>query len=378
MHIAGYFAENLLELLVDNGRIKHEERDRYVRLVRLWALLHDVGHGPFSHAFDRAVLQHADTDHEKVGARIMTEDEDLLAIFERTETELGISAQDVAISQADKQVQRKIKPIERALLHVLKGAYNADVTDYLLRDSYHAGTPEYGRVSWQRLYLTSSIQGDKVVLEKRSRPALESFYTSRHQMYSTVYYHRTTRAADRMIEEILARSRASLLKYLENPKRYLDLNEETLLHDLKRRKGRIGQLVQEYIRRTIPWKMAYQDQIRVNEPSIINMMKTEDYANAVQKNISKLCKPEDINIFVDGAYLRENPLTPVADAASVTLFEPKDNTVEEWSATKFFANVYTFWVRVYYHETQEKLEEKITNASKKVFGTVIPGDTTTW
>ena len=380
MHIAGYFAENLLESLVDSDEIEHEDKDRYVRLVRLWALLHDIGHGPFSHAFDRTVLKHARTDHEKIGARIMTEDEDLSAIFERTQRDLGISAQDVAISQADyEEVQHQMKPIERALLHVLKGAYNADVTDYLLRDSYHAGTPEYGRVSWQRLYLTSSIQDDKVVLESRSRAALESFYISRHQMYSTVYYHRTARAADKMIEEILARSRASLLKYIENPKQYLDLNEEALLQGLKKRRGKTGRLVQEYMSRKIPWKMAYEKPIRVDEPSIINMMTSEDYGKSVKRRIFQLCKPEDINIFVHGTYLRESPLSPVAGEALVTLLDPVRNTVEEWSAPKFFAEVsYTFWVRVYYHESNETLKNRITDASKTIFEQVVPSDRTTW
>jgi len=380
MHIAGYFAENLLEPMVDNRELTHEDKDRYVRLVRLWALLHDLGHGPFSHAFDRIVLHNAGTDHEKIGARIMTEDEDLLAIFERTQRQLGISAQDVAMSQADyEQVEDKMKPVERALLHVLKGAYNADVTDYLLRDSYHAGTPEYGQVSWQRLYLTSSIRDDKIVLESRSRSALESFYVSRHQMYSTVYYHRTARAADKMIEHILARSRASLSKYIENSKQYLDLNEEALLNDLKKRRGHTGRLVQEYMRRKIPWKMAYQKPIRVDEPSIINMMTSEDYGKSVKRRISELCEPEDINIFVDGTYLRESPLSPVAGEAEVPLFYPKENAIEQWSAPKFFGEgSYTFWVRVYYHEDCEALENRITEASKTIFEQVVPGDKTTW
>ena len=376
MHIAGYFAENLLDPFVHEDGISPTEKDRYVKIVRLWGLLHDIGHGPFSHTFDRVILQKNDTNHEKIGAQIVMEDSQLLQVFEQTDKELNISAEDVAKSQIE---VGSMNNIERALLHVLKGAYNADLIDYLLRDSYHAGTPEYGRVSWQRLILTSSIRNNEVVLEKRSKAALESFYVSRHQMYNTVYYHRTCRAANKLIVDILKGSQRFLSGYIEDLDRYVELDEESLLHTLAKRKTPAAKLVRDYLVRSIPWKMAYERPIRVTEPSIITMMSSEEYGRSMKRRISRSLRQQKIDFYVDGAYLKESPLSPVAGELTVKLWDPETGMTDEWTAPRFLGEgAYSFWVRVYYHEKYEALERILFEAARAVFEAAATTDTTTW
>ena len=88
MHVAGLFAEHLYSKL----GIDRAELERLVAIARLLGLLHDIGHGPFSHTFEDHVLSKYGTNHEIVGGRLVREHQDLSSCFDRIEKELGVSA----------------------------------------------------------------------------------------------------------------------------------------------------------------------------------------------------------------------------------------------------------------------------------------------
>jgi HD superfamily phosphohydrolase len=367
-HIASYFADNVLEQLVDSGTLKHTEKLHYKRLVRLWALFHDVGHGPFSHTFDTAVMSKIGMNHEKLSIRIIKENDEIHKGFSSKEFKAtGISIRDVIKAQEDSL--SKFNPIEKALLQIIKGPYSADTTDYLLRDSYHTGV-EYGRVAWQRLILTSRILGDKMCLEKRSKAALISFFFARHQMFDTVYYHRTNSAADRMIRDILERASDTILPYVEDLNKYVDLDEESLLQMLKNSSDKTtSQMTRDYMNRKIPWRLAYEEQKPINESLLIELLRSEQYQKAIQQKIERKVS-KDLNFYVTGFYIPETPLNPFRNIAEVDIYNHDTDSVESWNFIHdlYMHSPFHTWLRVYIDKKYgQKDKAALVRAAKDVF-----------
>lgn len=89
MHISGMFLRRLLEPY--STEISQDEFCHYFFLIRLWGLTHDLGHGPFSHTFDSAVLQHLNLNHELMSSRIVQENSEIANIIEKRLSAYAIS-----------------------------------------------------------------------------------------------------------------------------------------------------------------------------------------------------------------------------------------------------------------------------------------------
>lgn len=366
MHLSGYFAEKTLDQLVQNGTLKPSEMVRYYYLARLWGLFHDVGHGPFSHAFDNAILNDFGTNHELLCSKIIHEIPEMNTLFSSREfKETGLTSEDVAKSQ-EPYSDSKFDDVEKALLYVIKGPYSADITDFILRDSCHSGVREYANIGWQRLALTSFIRGGKMLLEDRSKPALLSFYFSRHQMFNTVYYHKTCRAADRMIRDILTAGKETITPYVENLERYVELDEESTMQLLSERPA-TREMVADYFARRIPWRLAYETQWGTSESAIAQMVRDETYQRMLQENIQREMS-SSADFFVDGAYLRATPLSPFEGQATVTIYNRNTGTEEEWNPLSDFyrGGGHAFWIRVFINKKDEAQRARLQEACRRV------------
>lgn len=370
-HIASYFAETVLEPLVDAGTIKHSEKIEYKRLVRLWALFHDIGHGPFSHTFDHVILSKLGSNHEKISVKIINENKEIQQQFRSKEFKAtGITVKDIVKAQADSLT--KFDKVETALLQIIKGPYSADTTDYLLRDSHHTGV-EYGKVAWQRLILTSKIVEGKMCLEKRSMSALKSFFFARHQMYETVYFHRTNSAADRMVRDLLSMAQDIILPYVEDFNKYMELDEESLLQMLKNSKHeKISQLAHDYINRRIHWRLAYEIQRSINEAMLMDIIRSDQYQQRLSQDIAGnlISQYNNISFYVSGMYLPETPLNPYRDIAIVDVYDPENDKVDKWNLIRelYSQSPYYTWLRVYIDKTQTSKEKAaLVSAATKVF-----------
>ena len=120
---------------------------------------------------------------------------------------------------------------ESAFFWVLRGFYSADSIEYLLRDSLFTGAGFAG-FDWQRLIYTSHLYKNRVVLEKRAKEALDAFLLSRLLMFDTVYYHRTTRAFDKILADFFknAKELIDFKQYIENVELYKEL-DDTIIHN---------------------------------------------------------------------------------------------------------------------------------------------------
>ena len=165
--------------------------DRYEKLLFLIsALLHDVGHGPYSHAFE-AVM---DVSHEDMTVKIITS--------KNTEINKILSiapnlAEDVAsiISHSSKY------PLIEQLV---SSQLDVDRMDYLSRDAYFTGAA-YGHIDYYRILRSMKIENNKLCVRASGVHSIESYLMSRYHMYFQVYYHPVSRSYETILENIYKR-----------------------------------------------------------------------------------------------------------------------------------------------------------------------------
>ena len=168
-------------------------------LVRIAGLLHDVGHGPFSHSLGNLFDEFLGKDHMEVSGDIIRGDLDVRssnsASFDRIPDILereGFSPEKVA-----KLVEGEDEGFLGDLLH---GNMDADQIDYLLRDSHYTGVA-HGVVDWDRLTKVLGRDGNGVYVKQKGVEAVEGMLVARNLMYSSVYFHHTSTIAEAMLRK---------------------------------------------------------------------------------------------------------------------------------------------------------------------------------
>jgi hypothetical protein len=214
MHVAGEVAEALsswADLAPD-----------LIQEIRLAALLHDVGHGPFSHTFEEVLADKTTTTHEDISQRIIRE-----TSIHDTLSSHGFSPKKMSAFAVGKQSSKPPFTNE-----IIAGGLSADIMDYLLRDSYFTGV-EYGKVDVQRVIDSLRVADKHLALDNAGLYAFEALLLARYEMFKAVYFHRTVRAAELMLVNSMKLAEASLhLTDLSNINDYLEMTDERILHDL--------------------------------------------------------------------------------------------------------------------------------------------------
>lgn len=219
MHVSGLIADSVAsETSLDEGDVQE---------LRLAGLLHDVGHGPFSHLFEEVLGDKVDVSHEDMSQRIVLES-DLTGLLEK----MGISPKRMAQLCVGKQKTHAF------MNEIIAGSLSADIMDYLLRDSYFTGV-EYGKVDIHRVIDSLRVKDEHLVLEQAALYAFEALLIARYEMFKAVYFHRTVRAAELMLAHSMSLADEELgLTDLSNLSKYLDLTDEIVVYRLKGLKPR--------------------------------------------------------------------------------------------------------------------------------------------
>ena len=166
------------------------------------ALLHDIGHGPFSHAFE-SMMGPAGFSHEEMARRIIAETEvgDLLDAH-------GVGSRDVlAVLDRSRGGGAAEESAHGLVGRLISSQLDADRLDYLMRDSYFTGA-NYGKIDVLRIASTLEIDGagGGVVVAGRGIGAVEGYIVGRYLMYKNVYYHHTVRQMECLLERAFARA----------------------------------------------------------------------------------------------------------------------------------------------------------------------------
>jgi len=196
-HSLGVF--HLACIVVDRIQKYLPLTDQDIEIFKVACLLHDIGHGPFSHVLEEASLFGAGLDHEKMGQKIIEK----TRIGKLVTRELGQDSYNrlTYIIRGKEAV-----PTSRAdmVFHdLLAGQAGIDRMDYLLRDSHFLGV-KYGNYDLQRLLETLRYNDDDGLhWEEGGIHALEQFILARYFMFTEVYFHKTRRVLDHHLGRLI-------------------------------------------------------------------------------------------------------------------------------------------------------------------------------
>jgi len=201
----------------------------------LAALLHDIGHHPFSHAFESVLVDKLDTiyAHENYTKAIIenTVIGDYIEKF-KLDTETVVSLIDGHYLE---------KPELAYLNNLISSELDVDRLDYLPRDAYYCGVP-YGKLDLPRIILSLEPENGEIVVSEKGRQSIEMYVLARFFMYTQVYLHHTTRAFDLMLNQIFSTDR---LQKIEYPKPEKDEIQHIINFDDYWLKGLIAQISKE-------------------------------------------------------------------------------------------------------------------------------------
>lgn len=160
-------------------------------------LLHDIGHGPFSHAMEKSIVE--DVNHESISLLFMNQ------LNNEFDGKLGL-----AIQVFKGEYHRKF------MLQLISSQLDMDRMDYLKRDSFYTGVAE-GNVNSERLIQMMNVENDVLVIEEKGIYSVEKFLLSRRLMYWQAYLHKTSLVAELILMKVLKRAKELTLKGVKLP-----------------------------------------------------------------------------------------------------------------------------------------------------------------
>ena len=279
------------------GHVLHEKgivSSDNIQNLRFAGLLHDIGHGPFSHLFEE-LLQKRKISHEDIGRDIIlkTQIGDLISangFNKKFITELAFG---------DSKFQ--------FMNEIISGALSADIMDYLLRDGYFTGA-EHAKIDHNRLTNSLDVYKNKLALEKSALVNFETMMISRYQMFKAVYFHKTVRAGEVMLLESMYLAEEELGLSSTSLNEYLKLTDEVILSKLlnlpeRNSKLRIAKkIATDYLNRNL-FKSVF-------EVSVTGNAITKKRMQSIREEVSKKSKVDINEIFVDSSNTPSIPLTP--------------------------------------------------------------------
>src|SRR5713226_3057856 len=349
-HVAGQAAM----VLKDKGFLNSDD----VANLRMGALLHDLGHGPFSHLFEEVLQKRKKISHEEIGKKIILQTEigDLLLKSGFDKKFLA----DLAFGNSKHQFMNEI----------ISGGLSADMMDYLPRDGYFTGA-EHAKIDFKRIIQSLDVHEKKLSLDKSALYSFESMMISRYQMFKAVYYHKTVRSAEVMLLKSMLLADDELQLTINDIKKYIPLTDEFVISklvslpqknsDLKRAR----QLAIEYQERRL-LKCVYEKIFTHPRMGRVN-------ASELQSEIAKKSKVDEAEIFVDISKTPSIPLSPAKkESQSIILTSKKGESPKEAyelpiseiplvSAISGFMDI----LRVY---TRQQFRKKVEMAAHVILG----------
>jgi HD superfamily phosphohydrolase len=349
---------------VENPNVSQKISEEEAEMVRIAALLHDVGHGPFSHVFEQLLTKKLGKTHEDITSWIVTNSE-----LKDTLTKFGYDSREVG----KLAVGTLHKPAKAFLDQIISSAVDVDKLDFVVRDTHHTGA-EYGYVDIFRLIHALDVIGENLAVDLGALSALESFIIARIESFKSIYFHRVGRAAQIMLAMAMEKANEELgLTSFKTPQEYLDMDDYSVWTELKNC-GKSSRIMENLERRRM-LKCAYERTFYEKDAVVSNIFSQETHRNQIQADIAEKADVETEAVIIDVPTVPSVPyhhsalLEPMEIPTFYTMHEGKrvmqrlSEVSKIFEVLKGFINI----LRVY---TDGKNREKVSNAAAKILGDI--------
>jgi len=360
MYLAGLSGRRLLDRL---GLGNQELQE-----VRIAGLLHDIGHGPFSHVFEEVLIEKRGMNHEDVTEWMILKSElgDLLEAD-------GISKKRIADLVRGRQKTKK----DTIIAGIVAGQIDSDKMDYLIRDSFYCGV-NYGLVDIHRLIDSIEISKDyQMQFDIAARGALESFLVARYEMFLNVYYHKTVRSVEVMLVKLIGAADKTLeLTSFSTPEEFLELDDMSLISRVRGINPSESEDAKEAARmvnlldsRTL-YKSAFEKVIHTQDRFVSKILTKSKVRESIQEEIASVAGVNHDEVIVDVPTLPSVPYNPhQLNPMEIGIFEIVDgkrvpHNLSEYSNIAEMMKTYLDVIRVY---TFDKNRVKVGRAAREVF-----------
>ena len=310
-------------------------------LTMVAGLLHDVGHGAYSHTFEKLF----DTDHEAVTQKIITSpDTEVNTILRRVSPDFPEKVASVINhTYHNKQV-----------VQLISSQIDCDRMDYLLRDSYYSGA-NYGQFDLNRILRVIRPTEDGIVFEYNGMHAVEDYIVSRFQMYMQVYFHPASRGMEVLLQNLLKRAKylyqtdtdffertsPNLIPFLENHANladYLALDDgvmNTYFQTWMTAEDEIlADLASRFVNRKVFKSVTFEESSRKELSHLVDLVQSvgfdPDYYTGIHVNFDlpyDIYRPEkeeprtEINMIQkDGSVVELSTISPIVKALTGTIY----------------------------------------------------------
>jgi HD superfamily phosphohydrolase len=304
MHVAGYAGESLLT----KGFINNEDS---LQELRLAALLHDVGHGPFSHLFEEVLENECNLTHEDLGKKVICESEisDILIRYGYTPSNI------CRLSFGESK--------SIFLNEILVGGLSADIMDYLPRDGLFTGA-EYGKIDYHRLINALEVVATgHLAIDRSALYSFESMLISRYEMFKAVYFHKTVRSAEVMLLHSMAQADSHLHLTKISVEKFLNLTDEVTLEKIcSLNTNQIASRLAKAYRDRKLLKCVYEKFLHKRD-KLYNKMSSRTLEK-LRLRISDIAGVNEDSVFVDASRAPSMPLTPTRKEINSILLVDKE------------------------------------------------------
>jgi len=368
LHIAEMYARNL--------NVSDPEKE----LLRLCALLHDIGHGVFSHQYDETIykeiyprIKHG---HDKHRIKIIKDylPKILLGAYDETELERSIKLSGLqeyltpSVDESIRTIMNKIVEIleseGKVLYNIIHGPFGCDRMDFIKRDSYFSGTCHYGGFPLDRFILFSSIREDKMGNEilcysSKILDDILLLLINRFQMFKNVYFHKTCRGLDLMLQQILRYSMKplNLVERTVNLEEFEKLNDNSLFYEvfchpqdsdeLKKAQKLLDRILKRDLYKTVidEVELPTQDQIKKYTASGFLKMCAENRKAALKKLYEGEKEDECPDLFIDTPYeIKMSPLQELLKS-NIDIYDETENVVKKYHDIENERSLRTFDIK---------------------------------
>lgn len=354
----------LASRVVENSSISQYISEDEAKLVKIAGLLHDVGHGPFSHVFEHLLDRELGKTHEDLTTWII-ENSELKEILRRN----GYHPEEVG-----KLAVGRLHRSKKAFLdQIISSAVDVDKQDFIVRDTHHTGA-EYGFVDISRLIHALDVLGGNLAVDLGALSALESFIIARMESFRSIYFHRVGRAAQIMLAMAMEKANGELgFTRFKTPDDYMAMDDYTVWTALKNCK-KSNAIIRDLERRRL-LKCAYERTFYEKDTMVSNIFGRETHRTQLQTDIADKAGIAAEEVIIDV------PTVPSVPYHHSALLEPmeipsfyKAQSGEKIpqrlsEISKIFETLRGFIniLRVY---TKDENREKVSRAASKILGEV--------